>query len=149
MKAGLGKVFGTALISQIVALLNAAFQPFQGTIFVFTDWEPVASRSAVAFGFVVVLVVAAVITRSNRSVAVRSIIASGIITGFLLAACAGIHFLLAAGFAPTTAFLFWVRDVVWMIVYIVMLIMVGVTVALACLSIFNSAAPPSRRNAKT
>src|SRR5229473_2423981 len=110
MTTGVGKVFGTALISQIVAFLNAVFQPFQGTIFVFADWEPVASKSAVAFGFVVVLVVAAVITRSNRPVAVKSIIASGIISGILLAGCAGIYFLLASGFAPTTAFLFWVRD---------------------------------------
>jgi hypothetical protein len=133
------KVFGTALISQILTFLNAAFQPFEGTIFVFEDWQPIASRSAVACGFVVVLVIAAVML--NRSVTAMSIISCGIVSGILLAACAGIHFLLASGFAPTTAFLFWARDIVWMVVYIVMLIMVGVTVALACLRMFNQAAP--------
>jgi hypothetical protein len=119
-----------------VAFLNAAFQPFERTIFVFADWQKIASRSAVAVGFVVVVVVAAVITRSKRPVTVKSIVACGIASGILLAMCAGIYVLLASGFAPSTTFLFWVRDIVWMCVYIVMLVMVGVTVALAYLRRF-------------
>jgi len=139
-----GKVFGTAIISQIVAFLNAVFQPFEGTIFVFEGWQSIASKSAVACGFVVVLVLAAVITRSKRPIRTKSIIACGITSGILLVACAAIYVSLASGFAPTTRFLFWTRDIIWMVVYLIMLIMVGVTVALACLSIFNPTAHASK-----
>jgi hypothetical protein len=133
------KVFGTALISQITTFLNAVIQPFEGTIFVFEDWQQMANKSAIASGFVLVLVFVAVI--ENRSVTTKSIIACGIASGILLGACAGIHFLLASGFAPTTTFLFWMRNIIWIVVYIVVLNMVSVTVALVLLRIFNRAVP--------
>jgi hypothetical protein len=136
-----GKVFGVAVISQIVAFLNAIYQPFAGTIFVFDDWQPIASRSAVAVGFVVVFVMAVVIIKYRREIRQSTIVKNAVAAGILLGVCATIHFLLTIGFAPTPFFLFIVRDVLWQIVYIAMLVMVGVTIALGCLMLFGTNPP--------
>ncbi|QDP25033.1 hypothetical protein [Bradyrhizobium cosmicum] len=134
--ADIGKVFGTAFVSQILTFLNAAYQPFEGTIFVFDAWQPKASQSAVAIGFVVILITAAIVIRSNRPVSKGAIFVAGFVSLVLLVLCAATHVLLASGFAPSRSFLFWVRDIFWMLLYIFMLVGVGTTVALACLSLF-------------
>jgi hypothetical protein len=141
MKANdIAKIFGTALISQIIALLNAVFQPFDGTIFVFGAWQPIASKSAVAVGFVAVLVMTALYKIWKKPVSARAIIIAAVVSGLLLTVCAGIYVLLSSGYAPSTVFLFWVRDIIWMLLYIAMLVMVGVTVALV-LSLFGEKSP--------
>jgi len=132
------KVFGTAVISQVISLLNAVYKPFEGTIFVFKDWQSIASKSAIAVGFVVVFVLAARVVTSKRPVTWKLIVGGLITSGILLAACAVIYILLASGFAPSETFLFWIRDVVWMLLYIFMLIAVGITVALGCLLMFGT-----------
>jgi hypothetical protein len=136
-KADVAKVFGTALISQVVAFLNAAYQPFEGTIFVFREWQPIASKSAVAVGFVVVLVIAGLHEQSKKPITAKAIMTPAILSGVLLAMCAAIYVLLSAGFAPSSWFLFWVRDILWMLLYILMLVMVGITIARVCLSLFG------------
>jgi hypothetical protein len=142
MKAkDLVKIFGTAVVSQILAFLNAVFQPFDGTIFVFGAWQPIASRSAVAVGFVAVLVMTALYQRWKEPVSGRAIIIAAVVSGLLFAACGGTYVLLSSGYAPSTAFLFWVRDIIWMLLYIAMLVMVGVTVALVFLSLFGGKPP--------
>jgi hypothetical protein len=140
MKAkDLVKIFGTAVVSQILAFLNAVFQPFDGTIFVFGAWQPIASRSAVAVGFVAVLVMTAL--KWKEPVSGRAIIIAAVVSGLLFAACGGTYVLLSSGYAPSTAFLFWVRDIIWMLLYIAMLVMVGVTVALVFLSLIGEKPP--------
>jgi hypothetical protein len=142
MKAkDLGKIFGTAIVSQILAFLNAVFQPFNGTIFVFGAWQPIASKSAVAVGFVAVLVMTALYQKWKEPVSGRAIIVAAVVLGLLFAACGGTYVLLSSGYAPSTAFLFWVRDIVWMLLYIAMLVMVGITVALVFLSLFGEKPP--------
>jgi hypothetical protein len=133
----IGKVLAASVVSQVIAFLNAVYQPFEGTIFVFKEWQPIASRSAVAVGFVIVLAITTLLIRSNKVISSKAIIANLIISGVLLAACAGIYVMLASGYAPSSAFLFIVRDIVWMLVYILMLVMVSVTVALLCLRLFG------------
>jgi hypothetical protein len=135
------KIFGTAVISQILAFLNAIFQPFDGTIFVFSAWQPIASKSAVAVGFVAVLVMTALYQKWKKLVSARAIIIAAVVSGLLLAACAGIYVSLSSGYAPSTEFLFWVRDIIWMLLYIAMLVMVGITVALVFLSLFGGKPP--------
>jgi hypothetical protein len=148
MKAkDIAKIFGTALISQIIALLNAVFQPFDGTIFVFGAWQPIASKSAVAVGFVAVLVMTALYKIWKKPVSARAIVIAAVVSGLLLAVCAGIYVLLSSGYAPSTVFLFWVRDIIWMLLYIAMLVMVGVTVALV-LSLFGEKSPSNATTTK-
>jgi len=136
---GLIKIFGTAAISQVVNFLNAVFQPFDGTIFVFNTWQAIASKSAVAVGFIAVLVLAALYQKWKKPVSARAIIVAVLISGLMLAACAGIYVLLSSGYAPSPTFLFWVRDIIWMLLYIAMLVMVGITIALVFLSLFGDA----------
>jgi hypothetical protein len=135
--ADIVKVFAASVVSQVIAFLNAVFQPFEGTIFVFNGWQSIASRSAVAIGFVIVLAVTTLVMKSNREISSKAIITNLIVFGMLLGSCAGIYVMLASGYAPSGTFLFFVRDIVWMIVYILMLVMVGVTVALSCLKLFG------------
>ena len=75
MKAGdLGKIFATAIVGQVLSFLNVVVQPFSGTIFVFDEWEPIASKSAVAVSFVVVLVLSALLSKSKSGVSGGAII---------------------------------------------------------------------------
>src|SRR5438552_15663531 len=121
MKLGdVGKVFGVAVVSQIIAFLNAVFQPFAGTIFVFDPWQPIASKSAVAVGFIAVLVVTALYLKWKKPVSARAIMIAAIAWSLLLAACVGVYFLLSTGYAPSPKFLFFVRDLTWMLLYIAM-----------------------------
>lgn len=136
--ADIGKVLAASVVSQVITFLNAVFQPFEGTIFVFKEWQPIASRSAVALGFVVVLAVTTLVMKSNRVISSKAIVTNLVISVGLLAVCAGIYVMLASGYAPTGTFLFLMRDIVWMLVYILMLVMVGVTVALLCLRLFGN-----------
>jgi hypothetical protein len=133
----LGKIFGTAVVSQILTFLNAVFQPFDGTIFVFSGWQEIASKSAVAAGFLAVLVLTALYQKWKKPVSGRAIAVAAGLSFFLFAVCGGIYVLLSSGYAPSPAFLFWVRDIAWMLLYIAMLVMVGVTVALVLLSLFG------------
>jgi hypothetical protein len=142
MKANdLVKIFGTAVVSQILAFLNAVFQPFDGTIFVFDAWQPIASKSAVGVGFVAVLVMTALYQKWKEPVSGRAIIVAAGLSGLLFVACGGTYVLLSSGYAPSTEFLFWVRDILWMLLYIAMLVMVGITVALVFLSLFGEKSP--------
>jgi hypothetical protein len=134
--ADLGKIFVVTAINVAITFLNAVFQPFTDTIFALNDWQPVANKSAIAVGFIVILVVAAVKVKSE--VTIRAILGSAIATFTFAAMCIGIHFTLASGHAPTPSFLFWIRDVLWMIVYILMLLFAGITVGLACLRMFGN-----------
>ena len=36
----IAKILSVTLVSQIVAFLNAVYDPFKGTLFVFHEWEP-------------------------------------------------------------------------------------------------------------
>jgi len=40
------------------------------------------------------------------------------------------HFLIDSGYAPSVDYLYFMRNVLWMLLYLFMLIMVGITVAL-------------------
>ena len=70
------------------------------------------------------------------SISSKAIVTNLVISVGLLAVCVGIYVMLASGYAPSGTFLFLMRDIVWMLVYILMLVMVGVTVALLCLRLF-------------
>ena len=125
------KVVGTTLVSQILSFLNAIFAPFKGTIFVFDTWEAMASKTAVAAGFVIVAAVVAMHLGTSKAALKRRLLTSLIVTLVLFGLCAVIYFTVKSGFAPNEMFLFVLRDIVWMLAYIVMLLMVGVTVAFA------------------
>jgi hypothetical protein len=127
------KLFSTAFISQIITMLNAIFEPFNDTIFVFKGWQSIANKSAIAVGFLVVMVIVGVKARRGLHVSVKEIIGSGASTILLLVACAGFYVMFWSGYAPSVSFLYWIRDIGWMIVYILMLVMAGVTIALAYL----------------
>ena len=131
----IGKIFGVTTINVVISLLNAAFQPFAGTIFVFDDWQSVASKTAIAVDFVVVLIVASLIIGSKYQITRGAIIWNASAAAVFALGCVAIHILLASGFAPTETFLFWIWDVAWMFLYIAMLVMVGVTVALTLLKL--------------
>jgi hypothetical protein len=47
-----------------------------------------------------------------------------------------IYFPLKSGFAPSAGFLFFVRDMLWMVVYILTLVTVGITIAFVQLLLF-------------
>jgi hypothetical protein len=132
----LGQVLGITFLSQVVALLNAAFSPFRGTILAFDDWEPLASKTAVAAGFVIVAAVVALNLGATRSVLTHRTIVSVILMVMLLIVCIAIYFLLKSGFAPSAGFLFFVRDMLWMVVYILTLVTVGITIAFVQLLLF-------------
>jgi hypothetical protein len=125
----LGQVLGITFVSQVIAFLNAAIAPFKGTILAFDDWEPLASKTAVAAGFVIVAAVVALNLGAQKSVLTYRTIVSVIITVILLVVCIVIYFILRSGFAPSVGFLFFLRDILWMAVYILMLVMVGITIA--------------------
>jgi hypothetical protein len=46
------------------------------------------------------------------------------------------HFLIDSGYAPSVDYLYFMRNVLWMLLYLFMLIMVGITVALGQLALF-------------
>jgi hypothetical protein len=50
--------------------------------------------------------------------------------------CAAMHVIIKSGYAPSDQVLFWTRDIVWMLIYIIMLVMTGVTVALALMMMY-------------
>lgn len=137
-----GKVVGVTFVSQILSLLNAIFSPFKGTIFVFDEWEPMASKTAVAAGVVIVASVVALNIDASKANLQRRARRSLIATIILFVLCAGIYFLIKSGFAPTTYALFFLRDIVWMLIYIVMLVMVGTTIAFAQLILFSHGSAP-------
>jgi hypothetical protein len=131
-----GQVVGITFISQALSFLNAVISPFKGTILVFYEWESAASKTAVAAGFVIVAVIVALSLRASKDYLVKCTIVSIIITAILLVACTVIYFVLKSGFAPSPGFLFQLRDIVWMAIYIVMLVMVGITIAFAQLLLY-------------
>jgi hypothetical protein len=144
-----GQVVLTTLISQVIAFLNAVFSPFEGTIFVFDDWERIASRTAVAVGFIVVLGLVALNRGASASDLKKRAIGSLVFTLFLIGTCAAIYFILKSGFAPTPLFLFWLRDLVWMWVYIGMLVMVGVTISFFSLLLKNGGSGGAGKRSST
>lgn len=132
----IGQLFGFSFISQVPAFLNAALSPFKGTIFAFDDWEPMASKSAVAVGFVILPVIVALNLGASKTDLIKCTIVAVVITLILFGICGIIYFVLKTGFAPTVNFLFLVRNIVWMIVYFLALVMVGITIAFAQLLLY-------------
>jgi hypothetical protein len=143
-----GQVVGITLISQILALLNAVFSPFEGTILVFDEWEPTASRTAIAVGFVLVAVIVSLNLGASKTDLRKRTIVSIAITLILFVICAVIRLVLESGFAPTGYFIFLVRNILWMVIYIVTLVMVGITIAFAQLLYFGGSARGRKRGAR-
>ena len=145
---GIFKVLAPTTIVALISFLNALFSPFKGTIFVFDKWEPQASRTAVATSIVVV---AAVVARNLRATVAqlgqRAVICL-VVSLILLVLCAATYLIIKSGYgASSEEALFWVRDIGWMLLYIVTLVMAGVTVALALLLGANSRAEAAPSNA--
>jgi hypothetical protein len=130
-------VLGATLISQIVGFLNAVFEPFKGTMFVFDEWVGQASKTAVAVGVVIVAVVAGLNVRVSPAQIGRRAIACLCVTLLFFILCAALHLIIKSGFAPSEQALFITRDIVWMVIYIIMLVMAGVTMVLAVMMMYS------------
>jgi hypothetical protein len=150
----IGSVLATALISQVVSFLNAVVQHFRGTFLAFDRWGPIVSKTAVAIGFVIIIVIAAWASSTAQPVLLKRARDSLVATLVLFALCIGMYFLIDSGYAPTTEYLYITRDVMWPLLYLFMLIMASITIALAQLALFpirtgGGSARSRRRSTKT
>ena len=146
---GIFRVAAATVVSQIVAFLNAVFEPFKGTIFVFDEWEPQASKTALAAGVVIVAVVAGLNLRASPAQLGRRAVICLCVTFIFFGLCAAMHVIIKSGYAPSDQALFWTRDIIWMLIYIIMLVMVGVTVAFALMMYPTGSSAGGARNARS
>jgi hypothetical protein len=85
------KIFGIAVISQVAAFRGAIFWHFGGTIFGFVEWEETASKSAVAAGLPIVLIIVGVYFAASKATLKKRAIGSLVASVILLFVCAGIY----------------------------------------------------------
>jgi hypothetical protein len=147
---GIFKVLAPTAIAAVISFLNAVFSPFKGTIFVFDPWEPQASRTAVATSVVVIAVVVARNLRATVAQLGQRAVIWLVVSLTLLGFCAAIYLIIKSGHgASSEEALFWIRDIGWMLIYIITLVMAGVTVALALMLGANSRTEAAPSNAPT
>jgi hypothetical protein len=146
---GLFKVVGITVVSQIVAFLNVLFEPFKGTILVFGEWEAQASKTAVAAGVIIVAVVAGLNLRASPAQLGRRAVICLFVTLILFGLCAAMHVVIKSGYAPSDQALFWTRDIVWMLIYIIMLVMAGITMAFAVMRYSTGSSAGGARTARS